>query len=243
MKLTKLFFSIFLVMFFFANCYSQTVDEIIDKHFDAIGGKGKIDSVKSEKVTGFMSMQGMDIPITVYSKNNEMLLIEVYVQGMKILQGYDGKIGWSINPMTGSKKPEKMDDETSKNFKEQADLGGKMMRYKEKGYTAELIGKEDMEGTEVFNIKMTDKDGETTNYYIDANNYLILKTKGKRKAMGKTVDGETIYGNFKKIDGIMMPLLIESKIAGMDMGSQKITIDKVEVNAKIEDEIFKMPVE
>ena len=242
-KSVKLVLSIIFVLFFFANSFAQTVDEIIEKHIDAIGGRSKLDSIKSQKVTGFMNMQGMDIPITVYSKNNEMILVEIYVQGMKIIQGYDGKMGWMINPMQGSKKPEKMDDETAKSLKEEADLGGKLLKYKEKGYTAELIGKEDMEGTDVYNVKMTDNDGETTNYLIDAGSYLILKSKAKRKVMGKMVENETIFGNYKKIDGMMMPLLIESKVAGMEMASQKVLIDKVEFNVNLDDEIFKMPAE
>ncbi len=242
-KNVKLVLSLIFVLFFISNGFAQTADEIIDKHIDAIGGISKIDSVKSQKVTGFMSMQGMDIPITIYLKNNEMILVEIYVQGMKILQGYDGKMGWMINPMTGSKKPEKMDDETAKSLKEEADLGGKLLKYKEKGYTAEFVGKEDMEGTDVYNIKITDKDGESTNFLIDAGSYLILKSKAKRKVMGKTVESETTFGNYKKIEGMVMPFLIESKVTGMDVGSQKVLIDKVEFNVNLDDEIFKMPAE
>ena len=100
-----------------------------------------------------------------------------------------------------------------------------------------------MEGTDVYNIKITDKDGESTNFLIDAGSYLILKSKAKRKVMGKTVESETTFGNYKKIEGMVMPFLIESKVTGMDVGSQKVLIDKVEFNVNLDDEIFKMPAE
>jgi hypothetical protein len=168
---------------------------------------------------------------------------EVTFQGMTMKQAYDGNIGWMINPMAGSTKAEKMDDDMTKTIKNRGVIGGELLNYKELGCTIELIGKEDLEGTEVYNIKLTNKDGDIENYYIDAVSSLIIKSTSKMKRMGKEISSETIYSNYKPSGDVIEAFSVESKMQGMDMGSQKIIIDKIEQNITIDDNMFKMPVE
>ena len=41
---------------------AQTVDEVIENYLKAIGGKEKLLSLKTLRTTGFLKMQGMEIP-------------------------------------------------------------------------------------------------------------------------------------------------------------------------------------
>ena len=97
-----------------------------------------------------------------------------------------------------------------------------------------------MEGTEVFKIKLTDKDGDITNYYLDTQSYLILKESAKRKIKEKEINSETLYGNYQTFEGITFPMSMEIKEAGSDQ-TQKGVLDKVEMNVEVEDSYFKMP--
>jgi len=213
------------------------------KYTDAVGGRSNWDAVKTIKFTGYATMMGMDIPYTQYIKRPGMWLIEFHVQGMKIIQGYDGTSGWMINPMMGSKKASKTDEETTKIFIANSLIGGKLLNIKEMGYTLELAGKEDMEGTEVYKINLTDKDGVVSNYYIDTGNYLIVKTVSKVTRMGMEIITENSYKNYKKVNDVMISFLCDQKLTGTQNDTQKITIDKVEINKDIDDKIFVMPVE
>jgi len=55
-----------------------------------------------------------------------------------------------------------------------------------------FVRKEDMEGTPVYKLKLTLKNGDIRNIYIDAENYLELKVTSKRKTPG----GEIVVDQF-----------------------------------------------
>ena len=241
---TKRILSGFVIsLFFFLNGLAQTADEIIQKNIDATGGKSNWETIKTMKVTGYVGMGGMDFAITQYTKAPDKSLLEIIIQGMTMKQGYDGTTGWMINPMMGSKKPENVDDETAIEFKERGNIGGRLMNYKDEGTTAELLGKEDLEGTEVFKIKLTEKSGKVINYFFDTKNYMVLKEKQIVKRNGKEYNTETTMSNYKTVNNVQMPYTMEINTEGSQIGSQTVTLDKIEMNVDIDDNIFKMPAE
>ena len=243
MKNKILLIGFVIAILFSINGYSQVVDDVISKYTDAIGGKANWDAVKTLKFTGYMNIMNMDIPYTQYVKRPGMWLLEFQVQGMKIVQAYDGKTGWIVNPMMGSKKPEKTDDEMTKTFKEKTLIGGKLLNIKEMGYTVELVGIENIDGKEVYNLKLTDKDGESNTYYIETATFLIYKTAAKLNRKGAEISVETIYSNYNKVNDVIFAYIQDQKLEGAQTNSQMITIDKIEVNVNIDDKIFVMPAE
>ena len=114
------------------------------------------------------------------------------------------------------------------------------MNYKDKGYKAELMGKEDMEGSEAYKIKLTDKDNDITYYYVDASNYFVIKQSSKRKFKEKEITQDVYQSNYQAIEGVQFPMSIEIKTPGSEQ-TQKGTFTKVEVNVDVEDAFFKMP--
>lgn len=228
---------------FVSSIYAQNTDEVLTKYYEATGGKTNWEKIKTMKYTGYSNIMGMDIPYTQYLKRPGKWLIEIYVQGMKIIQGYDGTKGWIINPMTGSKKPTETDEETTKIFRNNALIGGKLYNIDEMGFTVELIGKEEMDGKEVYKVNVTDKDGIVSNFYIDAGSYLVLKTVSKVTRMGNDIITENYYSNYKNVNEVMISFLMEQKVSGAEYDTQTVTIDKVEINAEIEDNIFSIPKE
>ena len=119
-------------------------------------------------------------------------------------------------------------------------MDGSMVDYKEKGHTVELIGKEDLEGTPVYKIKLTLKNGDVRYIYLDAENYLELKITSKRQIPGGEAELENHLSNYKPVNGILMAHSIENKVKGQTVS--QITFDKVEMDIPMDDSIFKMPV-
>lgn len=243
MKTKIIYLIVLLSLIFTVRVYSQTIDEVLSKYTEAIGGRSSWDSVKTLKFSGYSTLMGMDIPFTQYVKRPGLWMIEIQVQGTKIIQAYDGTDGWMINPMMGSKKAEKTDGSLTKSFRANSLIGGKLMNINEMGYTVELEGKEDLEGKEVYKLKLTDKDGDVSKYYIDASSFLIVKSESKTIRMGNEISTETTYSNYTKVNNVLIAFLSDQKITGAQYDSQKITVDKVEVNVNLDDKIFKMPTE
>ncbi|MGA2668016.1 MAG: outer membrane lipoprotein-sorting protein [Ignavibacteria bacterium] len=242
MKFTKLISVFILLLAFGMVSYAQTVDEIINKHVDAIGGMDKLNSIKTVKLSGTSGFGSMDFPFTMTYKLPSAVLMESTIQGMTMKQGYDGETAWMINPFMGSKDPQKMNEEQMKGLKEEADFAGQLVNYKDKGNKIELEGKEDMEGSDTYKLKVTNKDGDVSYYYLDASTYLILKTSTKRKIKEKEINADEYFGDYKSEDGILLAHAMEVKADMGEMGhSQKITIEKFEFNIPVDDSIFKMP--
>ncbi len=218
-----------------------TVDEVIARYLEAIGGRDKLDAVKSMKMTGKVLMHGgMEIPMTAEIKRPNKMRMDFTFQGMTGTQAYDGKNGWSIMPFAGKTDPEKMSPDQVKLMEDQADIDGPLVDYKKKGHKVELIGKEDLEGTEVYKLKVTKKGGDIEHHFLDAEYFLPIKVKGKRKIMGTEVEFETTLGDYKEVNGLLLAYSIEQRGGDMGPGST-INFEKVEVNVDITDDRFVMP--
>lgn len=229
-----------LTFLFIADASAQTVDEIIKKSIDAQGGVERLKAVKSLRITGKIIQQGLEIPITIQQKRPAMVRVDVTFQGKSQIGAYDGETGWKTNPFQGSSDPEKISGDELKELQEQSDMDGQLVDYKAKGHTVELVGKEDMEGTPVYKLRLTLKNGDIRNLFIDVDSSLLLKVNLKRKTPGGEIEADQYVGNYKKVNGIMTAFSIETKIGGQTIN--QIVFDKVEMDVPIDDSVFKMPV-
>lgn len=239
---SRLFLTLALALFCVASVQAAdlTIDEILSKNAEAKGGLDKLRALKSIKFTGKMTLGGgMEAPINMSKKRPEMMRMDFTIQGMTGTQAYDGSTGWMLMPFMGKKDAEPMSADALKEVKDMADFDGPFIDYAKKGYKVELLGKADVEGTPAYKVKV-DRDGQETVVYIDAESFLEIKAEAKRKVQGQEVEGETIYGNYQEFGGLLFPMSIEMKAKGMPAG-QTITLEKVEINPEIGDDVFKMP--
>jgi outer membrane lipoprotein-sorting protein len=221
---------------------AQTADEIIAKNIEAHGGLAKLKAMKSMRMTGRMTLgQGIEAPITIEVVRPKNMRLEITVQGMTIIQAYDGTTGWQVVPFTGSTDPQVMSADELKDAEEQADMDGALVDYKEKGHSIELMGKENVEGADCFKLMVTKKNGDVQYYFIDSDSYLELKTEGKRKIRGTETEIETSLGDYKDIgNGVVLPHAISGGAKGSPQ-RQNIMVDKIEINPEIDAARFKMP--
>jgi len=219
----------------------QTVDEIIAKSFAAHGGLAKLKAIQSMKITADIEVSGMQASFTRVFKRPMKVRTDISIQGMSMIQAYDGQTGWQIVPFSGKKDSELMSAEELKTIREEADFDGPMMDYKQKGNTIELIGKEKVNGKDAYHLKITVKNGDIRNVYLDAGSFLRIKTVATTTMRGSEVELETSMGNYQQVNGIMFPFSFEQHFAGAPGPGQKITLSKVETNIPVDDAIFKMP--
>ena len=228
------FFLIALAAVSTSALYAQTVDEVISKHVDALGGKEKLSQVKSVYTENSMDVMGNSAPQKEYLIEGKGYKSEVDFNGTSIVQCFTDKGGWAINPMAGSTDAQAIPDAIYKAGKAQIYLGGAVVDYAAKGYKAELMGKDG--GS--FKVKITG-DGNESYYFIDASSYFLTKSIIKSEVMGQTIDVTTTYSDYKKTDfGILYPYAKNIDM-GMFQLSQKT--NKLEINKEIDMKIFDMP--
>lgn len=221
---------------------APSVDDLIAKNVAARGGAEKLKAIQSLKVTGTMTApNGMQLPLTITVKRPGMLRMEMNLQGAAIVTAFDGVSAWTINPMSGSAEPRVSSPEESKNVANNAEtfVDGPLFDYKARGTRIEYAGKEDVNGSPAYKLKLTTKQGMVMNDYLDAKSYLEVRSIGKVNQMGQEMEVDTYPSDYKPEGGVLMAHTLDSKVNGTPM--MKMSMTKVEVNAPTDDSTFKMP--
>ena len=220
---------------------APSVDDLIAKNLSAMGGADKRKAIQSEKVTATMNApNGMQLPLTICVKRPGMIRTEMNLGGTSIVTAFDGATAWMINPMMGATEPRAQGEDETKSVRDNAEtfLDGPLMDYRTKGNKVEYAGKEDVKGSPAYKLIVTAKSGLVATVYLDAKSYLEVRTTRKVKQMGQELDVDAYPGDYRPEAGVMMAHSMETSTAGMTM---KMTVDKIEINAPLEDAIFKMP--
>jgi len=216
---------------------------LIAKNLDAKGGEAALRAVKSVRINGTMSMGGgqMTAPFVWEWKAPNKLRMEFTLQGMTGVQAFDGDSGWMIMPFAGKTDPEKMPEELASELKDQADFYGPFVDTEEKGYTLELVGEEEVEGTPAYKVKVTNDRGDVTWVYLDQDYGLEIESVSKRKIQGQEIEATTSIGDYKPVGDLVVAHSFDVTAKGAPTGGQTLTFDSVELNPDLPDARFEMP--
>jgi outer membrane lipoprotein-sorting protein len=218
---------------------AQSVDEVLQKYFQAAGGLEKMKAVQAMRVSGRMAVgPGLEATFVRTAKRPNKVRLEFTVQGVTGIQAYDGETGWMLMPFMGQTQPELMPPDLARSMQEEADFDSPLVDYRAKGHRVELMGRESVEGTPAYKLKVTLKSGDVSFYYLDAEYYLPLRTESKRAFQGQELNVVTSFGDYKEVGGLMMPHAIT--VTGQGPGVQQLVIERVELNAEVPDEYFRM---
>ncbi|MCF8391906.1 MAG: hypothetical protein K9H12_14500 [Bacteroidales bacterium] len=220
------------------NIFAQDLDEILDNYFEVVGQE-KMLEFNTIILQGKAVQMGMEFPMTLTQKRPDKARMEAEIQGAKIIQAYNGVTGWSIIPMTGSMEPQDMGEQEVKGMKQMGDMDGDLYNWKEKGFDLTLVGEDDMEGTAVFKLKLVKPDGDEFIYFMDAENFVVLRVDTKIMMQGAQIESSSSFSNFKPVSGVIMAHSIEQKMNGQVM--MQMVIDNVEINSEVSDSIFEKP--
>jgi outer membrane lipoprotein-sorting protein len=238
-KFLPLFFALFASSLF---TVAQQVDEVVNNYITAIGGKDNWNKARSVKMTGSVELgPNMTAPVTIYIKDRSKFRFELEFQGMKMIQAFDGDSGWSVMPFMGKTDPERMSEEDVRGVKEQVDFTGDLFDYKAKGSTVELLGKEEMEGSDTYKLKVSKKNGDIKYLYLDSEKYIVLKETSIQKFEDKEVESVSIPSDYRMVSGMMFPFNMETRMDEEAAQGQSIKFESIEVNPSIDNSIFVMP--
>jgi hypothetical protein len=221
---------------------SLSVDALVAKNIEAKGGIDALHAVRSLRLKGKMRVnQGqVEFAYTQTKKRPGQVRAEATLQGMTLVEAYDGKEGWKISPFGGRKDPEKMSMDNAKSLVEDAEIDGPLVDWEAKGSTVEYLGPEDVEGTLAHKLKVVRKNGDVSYVYLDPDYFLEIRILTQRTEQGAKVEVETDLGDYEKVAGVFFPFSIEAGPKGA-IDKQKIILEKAEANVPIDDAEFKFP--
>lgn len=233
MKTSKFKLLVFLSVLGFSS-FAQNLDEIIAKHIEAIGGKQNWEKLKTMRTESLMKAQGADIKFISVSVDKKATRQDIFVMGMNGYNIINNSEGWNFAPWQGQTKPEAMTADDVKNAQTDLYIQDEFITYKELGKNIDYFGMDDIDGTECHKIKMTDKNGKETTFYIDPATYYVIKRTSKTEANGQVNENSVFFSDYKKTDfGLVIPMSSSG-------GWSETEITKVEINPVIDESIFKV---
>jgi hypothetical protein len=220
---------------------------IVEKAIKAHGGEEKLTKFKATKLKakGTMSLMGADIEFSVEATTQlpdqfrEEVKLEVMGQSFSIVQVYDGKKGWASNPM-GTME---LDGAQLDELKEQAYgnyVESLVPLLKDKQFELKLIGEEKIDEKPAVGVKVTAKGHKEIKIFFDKETSLMVKTESKTldPAM-QEVNSETIYSNYKDVNGLKQAMKILVKHEGKKFMEGEVT--EIKVLEKVDASTFAKP--
>ena len=233
------FFLVWTLVFFGAPVHSQTVDDIIAKYVAAIGGKEKLQTLSSIYMEGVsVGPNGMEITSRTYKVKGKLYRQDVDFGMGKLVNLVTDQGGWFMSPRS-SGSFEAMPAERWKAQQPEMDCTLPLVDYAAKGYQAELLGTELLNGAMDYVIQLTPASGSPIKYYIDpASGWVVRVITRGRMVMGGgpgggreggEVDIQTDYSDYQQTpEGLWFPLSITRP--GMGGRSLTTTIEKIMIN-------------
>lgn len=193
-----------------------TSKEVIDNYLKALGGKDKLQAVKTTVIENTLTVPGLPAEVTMVTKKmGNKFKSEQSVMGQKMVQSFDGEKGYF--DQMGSKNPIPADKiaELKKSMVIDA------LAYDPANYTNVTVEK--LDGKE-YNVLSSDKG----KFYFDASTGLLYKSSA--------AEGSALVKSYMTVDGIKFPQEIDAEGNG-----QKVTIKtvKVTMNSGVTDADFK----
>jgi outer membrane lipoprotein-sorting protein len=236
MKLVKMGVALIVAISSFGALQAQTADEIVAKYVSAIGGKDKLDKVKtfySESTSQVMGNEGPSV-LTIVRGTGYKVSSET--NGQAFVMVLTDKGGWQINPFSGAATATALPEEAVKQGQGRLDPFGPLFDYAAKGNKVELVGKD----AGAYKLKVTNAVSGETLVYIDSATYYMTKLIINSQFMGQTMDVITTYSDFKKGDmDIVFPYNVVLSYGGQFEVTNKV--NKIEINKTIDPAVFEMP--
>lgn len=214
-----------------------TVDQIIDKYVQAVGGKEAFGKLSSRVRKGTLEIVGTPIKgaTETYEKGPNKKMTKTTLPDMgSIQQGYDGKSGWRLDPNTG------LNDARGG---ELADLAfdsefNREIRMKELYPSLEFKGVQKVNGRDAYLLLGTPAGQEPEKLYFDTQSGLLVRQDVVHETAGDKATFEVYFDDYREVDGV--------KIAFAERQSAPefvITIkyQSVQHNIPIDDAIFSKP--
>lgn len=221
---------------------AQTAEELVGKNLAARGGAAALDAIESVKFNGTVIFPG-DFQLTyeeVRTKGGGVR-VDMALQGLTLVQGWDGKTGWRINPFEGRKDAERMSDDEARSLADIGSIRGPLQRAATQESTVTYLGREDFDGTDTYKLKVTEKDGDEFVYLLDPDTMLEVKMVETRKIRGAPQVFEYEFGDYEKVAGVYFPMSVESWTPGQSNNRQRTVIASGTANVPAPASLFALP--
>ena len=219
-----------------------TVDQILARYVEAIGGRTAIEKVTTRVMVGTWENERARLvrPIAIYAKAPDK---RVQILGLgEASQGFNGTTGWSLNMSENGLR--ELTGAGLAGARRQAVFYGDLT-LKELYTTLTFAGRGKIGGHETYIVDASQAEGNIQKLHFDAQSGLLIRRDGIATI---TKDGQSLtqvavemsLEDYRAVDGINLPFTIRQKFAG-PAGTISIKFRDIKHNVPIDDETFAVP--
>ena len=180
----------------------------------------------------------MRLPFTLEFKRPLKSRLELEFNGQKVVQVYDGAQGWKLRPYLGRTNWDAYSADELKQAAAEPGINGWLIDSAATGARIESAGTDTVEGNEAYKLKVTPRSGPARYVWVDGKSFLDVKVDGEPRKLDGKLHAVVIYQReFKPEHGLLVPHVLETAVKGVRK-TQKIIIDSVLVNPKLDDAQF-----
>lgn len=218
-------------------------DQLIAKHVAARGGEAKLKALKTVKMTGtWQANVGNPSPVILMMAKGRYARRIAPDTDVAMILTVDNATSWEINKRSGINKPQPLPAKDLARFRRFADPQGPLFDAKAKGNKVEVVGKMPWKDTQVYKVKVTYPDGGVIHLYLDAKTFMVVRSLTSLwvDQLGKNIDSETVYKDFRDVDGVKFPFRETSDTPDANF-TQTMSWSSIEVNKPLDEAAFKPP--
>lgn len=200
---------------------------IVDRFVEAIGGAAAFGAVKTMHATGTFEMpaQGIVGTIEVLSSRPANIRLRAEIDGVgQIERGYDGKVGWSIDPMagpaliTGRQLQELIDDALFEGPLHPADKISELTTVEQTTFDGQAAHK----------VKVVFTSGTEQFEYFAVDSGLLIGSEGSREMPGGgLMPRVSILREYREFGALRQPTVLVQQTLGLE---QVVTVKSYEYN-------------
>jgi hypothetical protein len=227
---------------------AKTAAEVIDRNVAARGGLDAWRKVNTMVWLGHLEHGGREtqrVPFVMTLKRPNLTRFELKEQFNQFTRIFDGAHGWKLRPgADGRPETKAFSPEEVKFARTEFVVDGPLIDYQVKGVTADLDGIDTMDGRKAYRLSLKLPSGAERKVWIDTKTNLDIRYD--RPATNPLKPGAPVsvyYRNYADADGVQIARSIETGVnAGGAVAGDKLVIDRVLVNPKLDDGTFAPPV-
>jgi hypothetical protein len=230
---------------------AKTADEVIRRNVAARGGLEAWRNVQTMVWLGHLERGTRDaqrIPFVMQLKRPNQTRFELKEQFNQFTRIFDGSHGWKVRPAVDGRPETKAFSKDEVEFaRAEFVIDGPLIDYQTKGVTADLDGIDTLDGRRAYRLSLKLPGGAERKVWIDADTNLEIRSD--RPATNPLKPGapvSTYYRNYSAEGGLQMAHSIETGTAagtGVEgaVALDKLVIDRIVVNQKLDDGAFAPP--
>ncbi len=215
-----------------------SAEAVIDRFVEAIGGEAAVTSQTARQGRGRFEIpaQGLSGALEAFAAPPNRFLLQIELTGMGVVRtGYDGEVGWVINPAMG---PMVLDGRMLEQMEQQADM---LSPLHPKKYiaSAETLEKTEFGGTTCYKLKITTHSGEEYFEFFSVDTGLMVGTIRKQASPMGEIEATSVMSDYREVEGLLLPMKVVQQMLGME---QVLQFDEFGA-ADLDDALFEPPPE